>query len=201
LFFWLSPFRIKNLTKPGLRATIWCIFKIPRKGWRIFMNLWLRRALVTLLCLFLSVSVFGFTDADGDGMDDDWEKKFELDPTNPMDADLDNDGDKVSNLDEYKKGTDPNDGKDRNGNGIPDDWRSSISARPGLIPKAMLTRTGSPTSRNSRTAPTQCRGQEGGCPVDIHPARTQHGWGQCQWGGRSQARCGQESPCIPRSGW
>ena len=87
-----------------------------------FMKVWLRRALVTLLCLFLSVSAFAFTDKDGDGMDDAWEKKYNLDPENPMDADLDLDGDKVNNLDEFKKGTNPTDGKDRNGNGLPDDW-------------------------------------------------------------------------------
>ena len=86
------------------------------------MKVWLRRALVTMLCLFLSVGAFAFTDKDGDGMDDAWEKKYNLDPENPMDADLDLDGDKVNNLDEFKKGTNPTDGKDRNGNGIPDDW-------------------------------------------------------------------------------
>ena len=46
------------------------------------------------------------TDADQDGMPDDWEVTNGLDPT-VNDADLDKDGDGVSNLDEYNQGTDP----------------------------------------------------------------------------------------------
>ncbi len=46
------------------------------------------------------------TDADQDRMPDDWEVTNGLDPT-VDDADLDKDGDGVSNVDEYNQGTDP----------------------------------------------------------------------------------------------
>lgn len=46
-------------------------------------------------------------DSDGDGMPDDWEKTYGLNPADPLDAALDPDGDGFSNLDEYLNGTDP----------------------------------------------------------------------------------------------
>jgi PKD repeat protein len=50
----------------------------------------------------------GWTDADGDGMADEWEVDNGLDPTDPSDAGDDPDGDGVTNLDEFLDGTDPN---------------------------------------------------------------------------------------------
>jgi outer membrane protein assembly factor BamB len=46
-------------------------------------------------------------DADEDGMPDLWEERFGLDPDNADDADYDNDGEGLSNLDEYLNRTNP----------------------------------------------------------------------------------------------
>ena len=57
-------------------------------------------------------------DWDGDGMPDDWEQAYGLDPA-VNDAALDSDGDGVSNWLEYARGTDPFDA-DTDGDGIAD---------------------------------------------------------------------------------
>jgi len=49
------------------------------------------------------------TDSDSDLIPDDYEVANQLDPSDPNDAALDNDNDGDSNLDEYQKGSDPND--------------------------------------------------------------------------------------------
>ena len=46
-------------------------------------------------------------DSDHDGMPDEWEKKYGLDPNDPSDAAQDADGDGYTNLEEYLNGTDP----------------------------------------------------------------------------------------------
>ncbi|MBI3818035.1 MAG: carboxypeptidase regulatory-like domain-containing protein [Planctomycetes bacterium] len=48
-----------------------------------------------------------FIDKDNDLMPDDWEVLVGLNPNNPLDADLDNDGDGLTNLEEYIHGTNP----------------------------------------------------------------------------------------------
>jgi len=46
-------------------------------------------------------------DIDGDGIPNDWEKRYGFDPKNPNDAGYDKDGDGYTNLEEYKNGYDP----------------------------------------------------------------------------------------------
>lgn len=46
-------------------------------------------------------------DSDGDGMTDDWEIHYGLNPYDPNDAMLDLDGDGLTNLEEFQQGTDP----------------------------------------------------------------------------------------------
>lgn len=47
-------------------------------------------------------------DTDGDGMPDEWEKKYNLDYKNPADGALDSDDDGYTNIEEYLNGTNPN---------------------------------------------------------------------------------------------
>jgi pectate lyase len=47
------------------------------------------------------------TDSDHDGMPDEWEKKYGLNPNDASDTALDNDGDGYTNLEEFLNGTDP----------------------------------------------------------------------------------------------
>ncbi len=48
-------------------------------------------------------------DTDGDGLFDEWEKKYGLNPNDPADADADLDGDGFTNIEERDAGTDPSD--------------------------------------------------------------------------------------------
>jgi len=50
-------------------------------------------------------------DSDNDGLPNEWEKKFGLNPNDPADADLDKDNDGFTNREEFEAKTDPNDAK------------------------------------------------------------------------------------------
>jgi fibronectin type 3 domain-containing protein len=58
-------------------------------------------------------------DTDQDGMDDKWEEDFKLNPFDETDAHDDLDEDGLKNIDEYRKGTEP-DNKDTDGDGLND---------------------------------------------------------------------------------
>lgn len=61
----------------------------------------------------------GTLDSDGDGMSDDWEQTFGFNPNDPTDAAGDADGDTLTNLQEFQRGTDPR-LADTDGDGIRD---------------------------------------------------------------------------------
>ena len=53
------------------------------------------------------VSSPAFVDSDNDGISDEWELQFGLNPQNPFDATIDFEGDGLNNLQEFTAGTDP----------------------------------------------------------------------------------------------
>jgi PKD repeat protein len=60
---------------------------------------------ITSITIFVTKSEGN--DADGDGLPNDWEITYGLDPFDPSDAALDSDKDTLTNLEEYLLGTDP----------------------------------------------------------------------------------------------
>ena len=46
-------------------------------------------------------------DTDNDGMPDEWEKKFTLNPNDPSDNNMDKDNDGYTNIEEWFNGSDP----------------------------------------------------------------------------------------------
>jgi hypothetical protein len=79
---------------------------------------------------FVTISLKSDQDSDNDGMEDSWEISHGLDPADPNDAGLDDDGDSLINLDEFNAGTDPRD-SDTDDDGMPDGWEVEY----GLLPR------------------------------------------------------------------
>ncbi len=75
-----------------------------------------------------SVQIVDITlDADGSGIPDWWEMKYALEPGTPALAAADSDGDGLSNLQEYQRGSDPHN-PDTDGDGLLDSQESAANA-------------------------------------------------------------------------
>ncbi|MDK8464277.1 hypothetical protein QPL94_11935 [Marinobacter sp. SS13-12] len=79
--------------------------------------------------LFKEAAAVPSVDADNDGMLDAWEQEQGLDPTNPLDADQDPDGDGLTNLQESLGMTDPFN-VDTDGDGMPDGFENDAGLDP-----------------------------------------------------------------------
>ena len=82
-------------------------------------------------------------DSDGDGLLDSWEITHFGSITAQTGAG-DADNDKISNLNEFTAGTNPNSNNDANADGIPDDWVTWHLAQPTGVPVASLSASGDP---------------------------------------------------------
>jgi len=67
-----------------------------------------------VICPECGVTVTYSEDSDGDGIPNEWERKYGLDWTDPSDAHKDIDGDGLTNLAEFKRGSNPKDPQDPN---------------------------------------------------------------------------------------
>ena len=79
-------------------------------------------------------------DADGDGMDDQWEAEHGLNPADPSDAWADSDGDGICNVGEFQAGTDPQN-SDSDGDGVPDGKEMGAGGNPGALDAGMIWMT------------------------------------------------------------
>lgn len=66
-----------------------------------------------------AIQILPANDDDADGMPNEWEELHELDPNNPADAAQDPDGDGLTNLQEFRLGTNPHN-SDTDGDGLSD---------------------------------------------------------------------------------
>ncbi len=76
-------------------------------------------------------------DFDGDGMADWWEQQWGLDQLSPADASLDNDGDGLTNLQEYQNLTNPG-SSDTDADGMPDNWEVQHALDPNSAADASI---------------------------------------------------------------
>jgi len=91
-----------------------------------------------LSTLIMTVSTGTAGDSDGDGIPDDYETANGLNPNDPFDADLDPDGDGLTNLQEFQTGTDPN-VADTDGDGISDGVE--VAGTNGFVTNPLLADT------------------------------------------------------------
>jgi hypothetical protein len=77
-------------------------------------------------------------DLDADGLPDLWERAFGLNPMVAAEAGLDGDGDGLTNLEEYRRGTDPT-RLDTDGDGLPDGWQTRDVGAVGLAGSAQYS--------------------------------------------------------------
>jgi len=94
-------------------------------------------ALALLLLAFFSTT-FAHTvvgqdtnDQDEDGMDDTWEAQYNLNSSDPSDANLDPDQDQLTNREEYRNNTDPT-RNDTDSDGMPDGWEVMYGLDPNF---------------------------------------------------------------------
>jgi hypothetical protein len=71
----------------------------------------------------------GWLDTDGDDLPDQWETSFNLNSTNHTDGTSDNDGDGLTNLDEFQRGTNPS-LWDTDGDSLGDGWEANHGLNP-----------------------------------------------------------------------
>jgi hypothetical protein len=91
-----------------------------------------------LSTLLMMVSTGTAGDSDGDEIPDDYETANGLNPNDPFDADLDPDGDGLTNLQEFQTGTDPN-VADTDGDGISDG--AEVAGTSGFVTNPLLADT------------------------------------------------------------
>ena len=77
----------------------------------------------------IDIGCYEFFDSDGDGLDNETEIELGLDPNNPADAAEDIDGDSLSNIDEYKRGTNIRN-SDTDGDGLTDNIEVDFDLNP-----------------------------------------------------------------------
>jgi hypothetical protein len=81
------------------------ITNVIGRAWRIVVTNEANMVATAINTFFITA----LPDIDVDGLPDEWERTYGLDPADPNDRDLDMDGDGVSNRAEYLSGTAPND--------------------------------------------------------------------------------------------
>ena len=79
----------------------------------------------------VNVSITDNNDIDNDGMPNDWENQYNLNPNDNSDAGSDNDEDGLTNLQEYTNGTKPND-TDSDDDLMPDGWEITYNLDPAV---------------------------------------------------------------------